>query len=233
MFVDMFGTSHRSKVLQPVVEGVAVLVVDDRPSGPWPIRKFPCDHSPRSPYIRLSHLHPCSALATSLPDSDRTEREPVPSGNTPELGCAGTTLPSFRRLQVPCSFSSTPVRAVIHVSQLGRFSMKRSTTNRANERSATRPRSSQCGPVRTAARFRAEQKPAHIARQAVRLHHHFSAAMATRRFDHAAKCTGSGTTLAVATARGRDAIGIDIDERNLDLARERIGMWLQEEEAAA
>ncbi len=37
---------------------------------------------------------------------------------------------------------------------------------------------------------------------------------------------GSGTTLAVATGHGRDAIGIDIDSRNADLARERIGMFL-------
>ena len=34
---------------------------------------------------------------------------------------------------------------------------------------------------------------------------------------------GSGTTLAVATGHGRDAIGIDLDERNAVLARERIG----------
>jgi hypothetical protein len=34
---------------------------------------------------------------------------------------------------------------------------------------------------------------------------------------------GSGTTLAVATGHGRDAIGIDIDEQNAELARERIG----------
>ena len=37
---------------------------------------------------------------------------------------------------------------------------------------------------------------------------------------------GSGTTLAVATGLGRDAVGIDIDERNADLARERVGMFL-------
>lgn len=37
---------------------------------------------------------------------------------------------------------------------------------------------------------------------------------------------GSGTTLAVATGMGRDAIGIDIDERNVALAAERIGMLL-------
>ena len=37
---------------------------------------------------------------------------------------------------------------------------------------------------------------------------------------------GSGTTLAVATGHGRDAIGIDIDERNANLAQERIGMFL-------
>lgn len=37
---------------------------------------------------------------------------------------------------------------------------------------------------------------------------------------------GSGTTLAVATGCGRDAIGVDLDERNADLARERVGMFL-------
>jgi len=37
---------------------------------------------------------------------------------------------------------------------------------------------------------------------------------------------GSGTTLAVATGHGRDAIGIDLDERNADLARERLGMFI-------
>jgi hypothetical protein len=37
---------------------------------------------------------------------------------------------------------------------------------------------------------------------------------------------GSGTTLAVATGHGRDAIGIDLDARNADLARERCGMFL-------
>lgn len=34
---------------------------------------------------------------------------------------------------------------------------------------------------------------------------------------------GSGTTLAVATGHGRDAIGIDLDERNAALAMERVG----------
>lgn len=38
---------------------------------------------------------------------------------------------------------------------------------------------------------------------------------------------GSGTTLAVATGHGRDAIGIDLDERNIELARERVGMFLE------
>lgn len=37
---------------------------------------------------------------------------------------------------------------------------------------------------------------------------------------------GSGTTLAVATGHGRDATGIDLDPRNADLARDRIGMFL-------
>lgn len=37
---------------------------------------------------------------------------------------------------------------------------------------------------------------------------------------------GSGTTLAVATGHGRDAVGIDLDERNAELARQRVGMWL-------
>jgi hypothetical protein len=38
---------------------------------------------------------------------------------------------------------------------------------------------------------------------------------------------GSGTTLAVATGLGRDAVGIDLDDRNAWLARERVGMFLE------
>jgi hypothetical protein len=37
---------------------------------------------------------------------------------------------------------------------------------------------------------------------------------------------GSGTTLAVALGHGRHAIGIDLDQRNAELARERVGMFL-------
>lgn len=37
---------------------------------------------------------------------------------------------------------------------------------------------------------------------------------------------GSGTTLAVATGHGRRALGIDLDERNADLARQRVGLFL-------
>lgn len=37
---------------------------------------------------------------------------------------------------------------------------------------------------------------------------------------------GTGTTLMVATGNGRDAIGIDIDARNADLAAQRVGMFL-------
>jgi hypothetical protein len=44
---------------------------------------------------------------------------------------------------------------------------------------------------------------------------------------------GSGTTLAVSTGHGRDAIGIDIDSRNADLARERVGMFLTVDELKA
>jgi hypothetical protein len=40
---------------------------------------------------------------------------------------------------------------------------------------------------------------------------------------------GSGTTASVATGHGRDCILIDIDERNADLARERVGMFLSVE----
>lgn len=38
---------------------------------------------------------------------------------------------------------------------------------------------------------------------------------------------GSGTTLLAATGLSREAIGIDLDARNLDLALERLGMFLQ------
>lgn len=43
---------------------------------------------------------------------------------------------------------------------------------------------------------------------------------------------GTGTTLAVATGHGHDAIGIDLDERNADLAAERVGFFLTVEVAA-
>lgn len=39
---------------------------------------------------------------------------------------------------------------------------------------------------------------------------------------------GSGTTLAVATGHGHDAIGIDLDQRNAELALERVGPFLLE-----
>jgi hypothetical protein len=39
--------------------------------------------------------------------------------------------------------------------------------------------------------------------------------------------SGSGTTLAVAQALGRDAIGIDLDPSNAHLARERVGLFLE------
>lgn len=41
---------------------------------------------------------------------------------------------------------------------------------------------------------------------------------------------GSGTTLCVATGHGRDAIGIDLDESNAELAAQRVGMFLNVEE---
>lgn len=40
---------------------------------------------------------------------------------------------------------------------------------------------------------------------------------------------GSGTTAVVALGHGRDALLIDVDERNANLARERVGMWLEVE----
>lgn len=41
---------------------------------------------------------------------------------------------------------------------------------------------------------------------------------------------GTGTTLLAATGLGRDAVGVDLDERNAWLARERLGMFLDVEE---
>lgn len=42
---------------------------------------------------------------------------------------------------------------------------------------------------------------------------------------------GSGTTLAVAVGMGLEAIGIDIDDRNVELVRGRVGMFLETETA--
>lgn len=43
---------------------------------------------------------------------------------------------------------------------------------------------------------------------------------------------GSGTTLAVATGHGRDAVGCDLDRRNVELARDRVGPLLFHEVTA-
>lgn len=40
---------------------------------------------------------------------------------------------------------------------------------------------------------------------------------------------GSGTTLAVAHGHGRSSVGVDLDARNAELARQRVGMWLEVE----
>jgi SAM-dependent methyltransferase len=42
---------------------------------------------------------------------------------------------------------------------------------------------------------------------------------------------GSGTVLAVASGHGRDSVGIDLDERNAELARHRVGMFLVVQES--
>ncbi len=44
---------------------------------------------------------------------------------------------------------------------------------------------------------------------------------------------GTGTTAKEALAHGRSSVLIDIDKRNFDLARRRVGLWLQEFELAA
>lgn len=44
---------------------------------------------------------------------------------------------------------------------------------------------------------------------------------------------GSGTTALVATGHGRNCISIDFDERNADLARQRVGMFLDVDEPAS
>jgi len=44
---------------------------------------------------------------------------------------------------------------------------------------------------------------------------------------------GSGTSLAVATGHGRDAIGIDLDAANVSLAEQRVGMFLTVEHFSA
>lgn len=43
---------------------------------------------------------------------------------------------------------------------------------------------------------------------------------------------GSGTTLMVATGHGRDAIGFDLDERNVYLAQQRVGLFFEHQTLA-
>ena len=76
----MIRARQCDQVLRPVVRRVAVDVMDDHSTWPWPVGRFPHDDSALTPHVRLRQLHPRPTIATTLmPDAkgDRTNRQRV------------------------------------------------------------------------------------------------------------------------------------------------------------
>jgi hypothetical protein len=199
-------------------------VVDDKSFSERTVGKLPHQNGPRTPHVRLCHLDPRSeAIATVPAMAHRTHRKPVVWRARPELGGRRPSLTSRGGSQVPGALASAFIRAVVDTLSFRGLPMECGSTDRTNQRSRYRSRSTESLSVLLSAPCRAVDKSAPVPSQAVRLHAKSHTATATRRFNHNRQSTGSGTTLAVATGHGRNAIGIDIDGRNADLALGRVG----------
>ena len=100
---EVFGLRAGGKVLQPVVQLVAVLVMNDHPARQRTIRFFPDDLRAKLPHVGLRDLHPSPSLAsTAMPsaDTNRANTQLVlrrltgldvagPNGATPAVCVAG------------------------------------------------------------------------------------------------------------------------------------------------
>lgn len=225
----MLTPSQCREVGWVVVERVPVPMVDDHACRQRPVGCLPRHDRTRPPHVRFGHLDPRTVLASAGPDASGAH------GNAVRRPRAWAKLrrqrPSFTlsgRAQVPGALGGALVGAVVDLTPLGWLAVEHGATHRARQAGKGGRAPRQCAPVTFPARLRAVDEPARVAPQPVGLHLHRCAATATRCVDHARQYSGSGTTLAVATGHGRDAIGIDLDARNASLARERVGMWLTE-----
>ena len=222
----MRSSVHRRQVGYPVIERVPVEVVDDVPTRERTVCRFPHHNGARTPHIRVSHLYPCALVAFSAasPVPDSSDRQPIVWGR------AGLKLSRWRVprplrravIKIASPDGGTFVRAIVggapfrwpsseHDAADGAVDVKRCSWAASS------------GPISRSAFARAEQQPALVALEPVRLHAERVSTVGACHIDHAGQSTGTGTTLAVATGHGRNALGIDIDPRNLELAYERIG----------
>ena len=189
------------------------------------------DTSTQPPNIRFRHLHerPSVVAASPIaypfcPDRDMVVR------------ClARLKLGGFRYTrslwyavsQIAGAFRGTLIRAVVHVSTLRWFAMKRPLAygTRYGWSLWSWPASGLA--VNFSALARAVDKARLVSCEAIGLDRERLSTVAAWNI-HIAQYSGTGTTLAVAHGHGRDAIGIDIDERSAELARDRVGpMFLE------
>lgn len=222
---------HGFKVVESVVQHVAVPMVDDLTPRERPVCGFPHDDGTQTPYVGLGDLYPCaSSVALVAAKCDGAHRQKVVRRTSTKLGSRGSPHAFRRSPKIAGALGGAHIRAVVDLAALRRLPVEQHAADWAGEIRNDR-RTARGATVSLAARPGAEDQAGPIAGESVRLDRERRTAPGACCVDHASQSTGSGTTLAVATGHGRDAIGIDLDERNAELALERVGPMLLTVEA--
>lgn len=190
------------------------------------------DVSAQTPHVRLGHLHESALVlsARALSDSLDAHRHPIVWAFTSlELRCGRSTSALWWGLEVAGSLGCARIGAVVDRSALGGFAVECDSAGRAGEWRQLRRMAVHRRAVGLSTLSRAEDQARRVALQSVGLNRELGSTVGAGCKGHAVQYSGSGTTLAVATGHGHDALGVDLDSRNADLARERIGPLLFEE----
>ena len=237
MLADVLASREAAQVAEIVVEAVSVVVVNDVASRNRPVRLLPHQGGAGYPPVRLRDLDPRSHVAalwavakTHRPDGGpvvgdrsrlelRTRRTADPLRGWVKLAALEGGVP---RAFVGAPASAGSLRSLAVEGSPADFAVQGDTlarTRRLPQRSHRW--------VGVLARIGAENESRLRLAQSIRADAHWRATGAARNIDHASN--RSGTTLRMALGNGRSAIGIDLDQRNADLAMERVGMFLSVE----
>lgn len=236
MLGDVCCPRETAEVGEVIVQAVPVLVMDHHADRHLTVGLFPHDDGSRQPEVRFGHLHPSPLIPSlrTLPDPHRSYRGAAWRRDAQaELRAwrpAHTLRRRVERSALQRSAASALVRTESCVSDLGALAVEGTAAYLTDERLTG-------SSLRRAQRRRLRA----VARTAFATEHQASGSAThpigadVDRLTASSACgqhalDSSGTTLQVATRLGREAIGIDLDPRNEDLVRERVGMFLEEVE---